>query len=152
VAASRSPARSSCTRATRVNGAIKKEPQPPVEIPDCPPHLDDEARAEWDRIAPKLLGLNLLSDLDRSALAAYCQTYSRWVKAEKIIKQSGEIVRAKGTGNLYPNPYLAVANRALKQMKEFLVEFGMTPSSRVRLGVETEQVPSVLAKFLGNSN
>ena len=30
----------------------------------------------------------------------------------------------------YPmqNPYLAIANTAIKQMKAFLVEFGMTPS------------------------
>jgi hypothetical protein len=28
--------------------------------------------------------------------------------------------RSEEIGNLYPNPYLAVANKALKQMKDFL--------------------------------
>jgi phage terminase small subunit len=31
---------------------------------------------------------------------------------------------------------LSIANKAIEQMKAFLIEFGMTPSSRSRIGVK----------------
>jgi P27 family predicted phage terminase small subunit len=97
----------------------QNEPKPAVQTPDCPVHLDDEAQAEWNRITP--------------ALAAYCQAWSRWVKAEEMLKSTGPVIKSKTTGAIYQNPYLAVANRAMKQMRDFLTEFGMTPSSRNRV-------------------
>ena len=33
------------------------EPMPPDGAPDCPPHLGDEARAEWHRLINTLVGL-----------------------------------------------------------------------------------------------
>ncbi len=65
-------------------------------------------------------------------MAAYSQAWSRWVKAEEMLKPSGPVVKSKTTGAIYQNPHLAVANRAMKQMRDFLTEFGMTPSSRSR--------------------
>ncbi len=52
--------------------AIKNEPEPEVCIPDPPDHLDDVAVGEWNRIAPQLEQLGLLSDIDMVALAMYC--------------------------------------------------------------------------------
>lgn len=112
------------------------EPTPDVEIPEVPPHLDEEAREEWSRIALELHTLRVLARVDRAALAAYCQAWSRWVKAEGIIAKTGEVLKSADTGNFYRNPWLDVANRAMKQMHEFLVEFGMTPSSRSRIKVQ----------------
>jgi hypothetical protein len=44
-----------------------------------------------------------------------------------------EGIKSKTTGAIYQNPYLAVANRAMTQMRDFLTEFGMTPSSQSRI-------------------
>jgi P27 family predicted phage terminase small subunit len=38
------------------------------------------------------------------------------------------------------NPAVAIANEQLKTMKSYLVEFGMTPSSRSKLHVEKPKV------------
>jgi phage terminase small subunit len=46
------------------------------------------------------------------------------------------VVKTKG-GFPILNPYLQVANTAMKQMKGFLVQFGMTPGSRSRIKVST---------------
>ena len=51
---------------------IDGPPQAPAKIPECPCFLDDEARAEWLRMAPVLLEMGLLTPADRAALAAYC--------------------------------------------------------------------------------
>lgn len=52
---------------------------PEVEIPGCPKHLLPEARKEWKRITAELLRYSLVSKLDRTALALYCQEYAWWV-------------------------------------------------------------------------
>jgi P27 family predicted phage terminase small subunit len=128
------------SRSDRINPL---EPTPEIVIPDCPPHLDEEAKAEWGRIALELEAMGVLSRVDRAALAGYCQAWSRWVKAEDIIHKTTEVLQSKETGNFYRNPWLDVSNRALKQMHQFLVEFGMTPSSRSRVSSTNKKTSSI---------
>lgn len=146
------------------------EPQPEVCIPRAPKHLDAEAKKEWKRITHFLFELGLLSELDVAALSAYCVTFSRWIRAEKEIQKTaekhgtdnGELILTKekkdkdgnviGGGNIIQNPYLAIANRALKQMKEILPEFGMTPSSRSKIHVGGPKQEDEFETFLSQAN
>jgi P27 family predicted phage terminase small subunit len=114
------------------------EPDPSPEIPEMPAHLDAVARKEWNRVAPQLLELGLISAIDGGALAAYCQTYSQWVDAEEKIQQFGTVIK---TPKGYPiqSPYVAIANRAKDQIRKLAVEFGMTPAARSRLSVERKE-------------
>ncbi len=126
-----------------------QEPQPTPGIPECPDHLDEVARAEWDRITPELDVIGMLTKVDRAALAAYCSAWSRWVDAEKMLARYGYMLVSKETKNVYRSPYLDVSNRAMSQMGEFLREFGMTPSSRVRLVTnKTPQSDDPLVRIL----
>lgn len=108
------------------------EAQPEVRMPRCPEHLGDEARKEWKRMARQLFDAGLLTSIDRAALAAYCVCYGRWAEAETLVKEKGTIVKTTN-GNIVQNPYLAIANRAMDDMRKYLIEFGMTPSSRSRV-------------------
>jgi len=119
----------------RVN---QSEPVPPDGIPDCPEHLDEEARAEWFRTAKVLKEIKLLTTADRSALAAYCTAYSRWVAAERQVKKLGPIVKSHDKGFPMKSPYLTIADQALEIMRKFMVEFGLTPSSRSRIRVPAD--------------
>lgn len=125
-----------------------REPMPPAEKPECPDHLYDEARAEWDRTSDELFRLGLLTKIDRAALAGYCLAWGRWVKAEGMIRKFGEVLVSPESKNMYRSPYLDVANRAMKQMKEFLTEFGMTPSSRGRVSSSASQNEDPLLEML----
>jgi P27 family predicted phage terminase small subunit len=107
----------------------KNEPKPKNNIPSAPDHLSADAKIEWDRISLELFELGLLSDLDRAALSAYCQAWSRWVKAE-IELENKTLVISTSNGNLIQNPLIGISNSALEVMRKFLVEFGLTPSSR----------------------
>lgn len=124
----------------------KREPQFAQEIPDCPPHLDAVAREEWERITEHLFALNLVTVVDRAALAAYCQCYSRWVDAETKLRATGMIVK---TANDYPmvNPYFTVIKQTLKQMQAFLTEFGLTPASRSRISVPKRETSNRFSKL-----
>jgi P27 family predicted phage terminase small subunit len=110
-----------------------EEPQPPKGTPEPPNFLDEEARAEWFRTATILQEMGLLSLADRSALAAYCTAYSRWVAAEAQVKKYGTIVKSPNKGFPMKSPYLTVADQSLETMRKFMVEFGLTPSSRSRI-------------------
>ena len=52
--------------------------------PKCPDWLTPDAKAEWKRVVKELSALDMLRGVDSSALAAYCQNYSRWKSAEQI--------------------------------------------------------------------
>ncbi len=110
----------------------KDEAKPKAKLPACPAHLTGEARREWKRTGGHLLALGLVTEIDRGALALYCQAWGRWVDAEKNLTQFGTVIKAPG-GFLMQSPYLAIANKAQQQMTKLLVEFGMSPSSRSRV-------------------
>ena len=113
-----------------------EEPEPRIEIPKAPPHLSPFSKREWRRITPLLAQLGLLSSLDRTALAIYCQAYGRWKKAEREVKKTGEIetVTSKsGAVYLQQSPWLQISNKAVDQMHKMLAEFGLSPAARSRI-------------------
>jgi P27 family predicted phage terminase small subunit len=109
------------------------EPAPRKMMPEPPDVLSADARDEWNRVAPELYRVGLLTSLDRSALAAYCQVYGRWVQAERGIAKGG-LLSETTKGNLIQNPLVGIANKAASDMVRYAAEFGMTPSARVRVG------------------
>ena len=117
--------------------ALNRNEPEPTPGANCPTWLDPEAKREWRRIAPELERLELLTIVDRAALAAYCQLYARWYRAEKIVKKDGMTI---GTtkGNMIQHPAVGIANQAMKQMHQLMSEFGMTPAARTRISVEKQ--------------
>ena len=126
------------TKLKMLQGTIRKgrqnqnEPKPERQILKCPVHLSREAKREWRRISGDLHVLGLLARIDRAALAAYCQAWGRWIEAEEALRMYGTMVKSP-SGFPMQSPYLAVANKSLEQMRNWLTEFGMTPSSRTRV-------------------
>jgi P27 family predicted phage terminase small subunit len=115
----------------------KKEPKPKVSIPSCPPHLCAEGKKEWKRITKELARLKLITHIDRAALSGYCTGWAKYVEASVAIQKTGYLVKSKN-GIPYINPLVTVQNKALEQMKGFLTEFGMTPSSRSRISISEQ--------------
>ncbi len=117
------------------------EVRPVSGVPEMPRGLRKAARREWVRIVRELTTLGVLTVVDGKALMAYCDAYADWEEAQKdllkntavlkepIINKVGDVVGYKTKTNpAFTNKYTA-----LKSMKSFLVEFGMTPASRVHL-------------------
>ena len=112
--------------------AITETPKPRPIAPHCPTWLDREAKREWRRLAPALERLGLLTEVDGSALAGYCQAFARWQQAEKVMTEKGLTFETE-KGYLVPRPEVTIARQMMVQMRAFSVEFGLTPSSRGRL-------------------
>ncbi len=113
------------------------EPVPPDAMPDCPPHLNSIARAEWDRLATDLYRMGVLTAVDRTALAAYCQCYGRWVEAEERLGSTPMLLKTN-TGYVQQSPWLSIANKQMELMGRYMAELGLTPASRSRVAAYAE--------------
>ena len=124
-------------RADRRNDA---EPKVQAAMPTAPGHLSEPAMKEWNRVCAEMYGAGILSNLDRGALAAYCQAYGRWVEAEEALARMaardtvtrGLMIKTQ-SGNAIQNPLVGSANKAMADMVRYAAEFGMTPSARTRI-------------------
>ncbi len=118
------------------------EPKPKPIAPDRPKWLTGEARKMWDRLAPELERLGLLTVVDGDALAAACQSYATWLECQLFMKKEGitySHANVKGERNSTLRPEYYAADKALSQYKSFCTEFGLTPASRTRLGSPAEE-------------
>lgn len=107
-----------------------REPKPRKKAPPCPKHLDKWAKKEWNRMAPILERLGLLTEADGTAFAAYCQLYSRWIQLENRI-QNQNVTDFMLLDKQHP---LVVASRqTLQLLRSVCTELGMTPSARGRM-------------------
>lgn len=114
----------------------KREPKPPLGAPDKPRHMTRLAKAEWGRITKELKTLGVLSTVERGAVEQYCMAYGEWREACR---------RLDSEGRYWETERGVVENPAGKSMRalslichKYLVEFGLTPSSRTRLEVGKE--------------
>jgi P27 family predicted phage terminase small subunit len=118
-----------------------QEPRPLPSLPECPPELNPIARGEWMRLAAELVKLNLVTQLDRGALAAYCGAYALWAEAMEQVQKYGTMVKSP-TGYPIQSPYLAIVNRQAEIMLRVASEFGFTPASRSRISAPPpDQLP-----------
>jgi len=107
-------------------------------IPKKPKWLSDRARLEWKRLSPYLKNLGLLTPLDRSSFASYCQLYADWVECKlemRKLKEDGSKEAIKKYKELFRR-----ANQLFEQWKSLATEFGLTPSSRERLSIDKQNL------------
>lgn len=127
--------------------AGEPRPRKANTTPPVPAHLSAGAKKEWRRVARELHQLGLLTSIDRTALAAYCETFVTWVEATAKCREMGLIVKSPN-GFPIQNPYLSVAAQAEKRMRGWLSEFGMTPSARTRISVDAKEEADPYEAFL----
>jgi len=114
------------------------EPKPPSKAPLCPKWLEPEAKKEWKRMAKLLESLGMLTEIDMTAFAGYCQAYARWRECEEFISTHSMIVKTP-SGYWQQVPQVSIAQTYLKIMNRFCEQFGLTPSSRSRLTADNGQ-------------
>jgi P27 family predicted phage terminase small subunit len=120
--------------------------------PTMPTGLSDAAQKKWHELLDVLRPMRVLTIADGLNLAAICYTFDVWMSANEDVKTLGVMAKVpvmgrKGTLEekevigwiVKKNPAVAVANEALKTMKSYMVEVGLTPASRSKLHIEKEK-------------
>lgn len=129
----------------------------PVGRPTAPRPLEGEARAEWDRMVARLEQAKTLSTVDDAALYQYAQLFG---EVEALVSERertaglidrldaeidnlpahergslvGQLIKLKQIETRFPTQ-IRQGRMALRQ---FLVEFGMTPAARGRVKAHKE--------------
>lgn len=106
-------------------------PPPPFKrlAPTPPTWLSREAKAEWRRVAPALERLDLVKPEDRATLAAYCETWSRFVTATRMVHKEGITAVNPDSGRTSVHPAVRVAEAAGTQLRQYAEQFGLTPAA-----------------------
>ena len=134
----RTPAAIRKLEGNRSKRPIPKEPKGTVGAPRPYQDLDGPGLWEWKRIVPELERMGLLQRVDRAALAIYCDLWGELVKVNRELRKIPYIAVAV-TGTSQVNPLYTLKLKLTDQVRKYLNEFGMTPTSRTRLSVGKEQ-------------
>ena len=57
--------------------------------------------------------MGVLTTIDRAALAAYCQSYAKWVEAEQRLKETPPLLKSP-SGYVQQSPWMAISNKQLR--------------------------------------
>ncbi len=117
-----------------------REPQPEKNAPRRPVWLSADAKRAWKRLVPQLKRMRLLTAADGDALVAYCQTWSRWKRAEEFLEKHGDVYPIRDEVGrvrcMQQFPQVAISRNLAQLLKAYQQEFGLTPSARTRIEVQ----------------
>lgn len=144
----RKPTRLKALSGTLRPGRTKSEPQPAPATLEAPEWLGGRALEEWDRVAPELAKLGLLTVADVAPLAGYCTAYGHAVDAEIVLERDG-LTFSTPTGYVQQRPEVSIARSSWEAVRKFAAEFGLSPAARGRIEVPEAAKPAdPLEEFL----
>ncbi len=108
------------------------EPAEPDLLLTCPPELSPKARAEWDRIMLELPRHVLITNLDGTLLALFCDATVQYWEAKQGLEKLGPVLMTPN-GHPMQSPYVGIAHHYSALMIKLANELGLSPASRRRL-------------------
>ena len=111
--------------------------RPGAEAPKPPPGINKLALAVWKETVPLLLSLGVLAKIDKNQIAAYCGIEARRRKNQAILdKHDSDTYETDGKGGRMTRirAEVKIVEQCEKALKSYAVEWGMTGSSRARMG------------------
>ena len=128
------------------------EPEAPDGWPDEPTHLDEPTLDFWRETCYRLDELGILSHVYATAIECYAQTYTNYRKCQERVSQLGPVLLSKnsdGQAEVKRNPYSVELHKYRDALLKYEAEFGLTPSSKSRLGVARSETSELEAKLYG---
>lgn len=104
----------------------------------------------WNRLAPRLVTLKLLTPADVETFARYCRNFARWLNMNELIDKGGEVYESESQwGKLRRvNPAYLVADRLERQLLAAENNFGLNPAERQRIFAARAQSADPAARDL----
>lgn len=101
--------------------------------PEAPEWLSDVAREEWERIVPELAKQFLLTPVDISTLATYCESFAAYKDAVLTVRREGSTLPDPKTGVSKLHPLARYSMSLLAELRKLAGEFGFSPAARGRM-------------------
>jgi P27 family predicted phage terminase small subunit len=101
----------------------------------APAWLKKDGLKIWQRLAPRLVSMKLLSAIDAEAFGRYCRNFARWAKMQKVLDDEGETYESESAhGKLKRcHPAFLISDRLERQLLASEDRFGLNPAERQRL-------------------
>ena len=94
------------------------------------------AKKEWKRLVEQFETIGVISNLDLNNLGAYCNSYSFYLEATKLLKNEPltvEYTNKGGSTNIIENPIIKIQIKYSDEMKRFSSLLGLTIDSRLKM-------------------
>ncbi len=95
------------------------------KAPPAPRYLSSYARDEWRRVMPQLISRRIITAADLAGVEGYCIAIG-------IVRQIAD--RFAADGGEIDVKLFGVQNRAMQTARQLAAEYGLTPTSRARIG------------------
>ena len=127
---------------------IRPDLPAPKGVPEMPKRLMVEPAAveKWQEMVPILTELGTLTLSDGEALATLCEVYAATQTCLLELRARGPVMQTD-SGGVKPNPAGPLYRGLVALQASLMSEFGLTPSSRVRLGGKAEAPQDELEAF-----
>ncbi|MCV3209615.1 phage terminase small subunit P27 family [Mesorhizobium sp. YC-39] len=101
----------------------------------APTWLKADGLKVWQRLAPRLASLKLLSQTDAETFGRYCRNFARWMKMQKRLDDIGEIYEIEtASGKVRrADPAFLIGDRLERQLVTAEAVFGLNPAERQRI-------------------
>jgi len=96
-----------------------------TKAPPAPTWLSAQGKAEWKRIMPQLIARRIITRADLTGVENYCAAAGVCRQIEEQRAAAGGMIDVKLFG---------VWDRAAKTARQLSAEFGLSPTSRARIG------------------
>ncbi|MBL0937171.1 MAG: phage terminase small subunit P27 family [Rhizobiaceae bacterium] len=106
-----------------IKPALSPDRDPLTKAPSAPKWLNDDARAEWRRIMPRLIADRIITKADLTGVENYCVAVGRVREIERIFAPGG-----------LDKTLFGMQNRAMQTARQLAAEYGLSPVSRARVG------------------
>jgi len=115
----------------------------PGPMPSPPVWMLDNVRAMqlWNQYGPVLNRLGLLESLDAVGFSLLCEAIDAYLIARDQLSCEDLVVTVGESCSPMQNPLVAIVRQQTKAIRELLIEFGMTPTGRIRLTGSTSVQP-----------
>ena len=111
------------------------QPDVPAASGSAPAWLKAEGLKIFQKMAPALRSMKLLTETDVPAFARYCKHYARWLDMQKRLDKDGEFYEIEtASGKVRrADPAFTMADRLDRMMLAFEDRFGLNPAERQRI-------------------
>ena len=128
---------------------IPNEPEsPPLAADNQPPEwLHDYAKEFYRDILSVVTGMGVATEADRLGIVTLSQSLAEVKIANENMNRDGRVI-INSIGGADKNPYAINVAQFIGFVRQFIMEYGMTPCSRARLVAKATEESNPLADFL----
>ncbi len=116
-----------------------------------PAWLKKDALKVWERLAPNVARLKLLTPVDAESFARYCKNLSRWLKMQDVLDKEGETYESESAhGKLKrAHPAFLIGDRLARLLETQEAVFGLNPAERQRIFAARSMTPDPAGDLFG---